>query len=93
MKNMDDKQIIGQLCSEGRLEEALAKVEKMIATAPADDSLWYESGRINWRLGRRAAAITAYNHAIALNPASPAAEALAMVNSIMDFYNPDLLNP
>lgn len=93
MKNMDNKQILRQLCSDGRFEEALAEVERMIESAPTDDELWYEAGRLNWRLGRRAAAITAYNHAAALNPASPAVEALSLVNSIMDFYNPDLLNP
>ena len=90
---MDDKQIFRQLSSQGRFEEALAEAERLLADAPSDDELWYEAGRLNWRLGRRAAAITAYNHAVALNPASPAVEALTFVNSIMDFYNPDLLNP
>ena len=34
-----------------------------------------------------------YNHAVALDPQSPAAEALKLCNEIMDFYNTDLYNP
>lgn len=90
---MDYKQIFRRLSDEGRFEEALAEAARLLADHPADDELWYEAGRLNWRLGRRAQAITAYNHAVELNPDSPAAEALALVSSIMDFYNPDLLNP
>ncbi len=90
---MKDKQIFRGLSDEGRFEEALEEVMRLLADSPSDDELWYEAGRLNWRLGHRAQAITAYNQAVELNPASPAAEALSLVSSIMDFYNPDLLNP
>ena len=50
-------------------------------------------GDAHRRLGRIPAAITDYEHALALNPASPAVAALEVCNDILNFYNPDLLNP
>lgn len=53
----------------------------------------YQEGRRLWALGRHGEAITEYNKAVALNPDSPAATALRMANEIMDFFDPQQLNP
>lgn len=53
----------------------------------------YQAGRRLWAEGKRGAAITQYHHAVALDPDSPAAVALTMANSIMDFYDTQQFNP
>ena len=69
--------------------EALDAVIAREATAEA----YYQRGRLHWRAGNRGAAMSGYNRAVALDPDSPAAEALKLCNEIMDFYNTDLYNP
>ena len=50
-------------------------------------------GKLYWKCGRRAEAITDFNSAVALDPQSPAGAYLDMTTDIMDFYNTDLYNP
>ncbi len=50
-------------------------------------------GRLLWKLGRKADAMSDYAAAADLDPSSPAAAALEMARDIMDFYNHDLYNP
>lgn len=69
--------------------EALDAAIAQEATADA----YYQRGRLHWRAGNRGAAMSDYNRAVALDPDSPAAEALKLCNEIMDFYNTDLYNP
>lgn len=54
---------------------------------------YYERGKLYWKLGDRAAAITDFNTAVSLDPSSPAVGYLRMANDILDFYNHDLYNP
>lgn len=82
-------QTILELYTANRLDEALARVAEL----PENDDTLYMKGKILWKLGRRTEAITAYNEALALNPDSSAAIALAQARQIMDFYNKDLYNP
>lgn len=53
----------------------------------------FEEGKRQWALGNRGAAISEYNHAVALDPGSAAATALKMATEIMDFFDPQQLNP
>lgn len=53
----------------------------------------YNRGKELWAQGKHGQAMSAYNEAIALDPNSPAVQALRMANEIMDFYNHDLYNP
>lgn len=53
----------------------------------------YLRGRLAWKEGRRADALTFYNTAITLDPNSEASIALNQAQEIMDFYNKDLYNP
>lgn len=53
----------------------------------------FQAGRRLWAEGKHGDAITQYHHALALDPDSPAAVALKMANSIMDFYDTQQFNP
>lgn len=53
----------------------------------------YNRGKEYWRQGRRGDAMSEYNKAILLDPHNPAATALEMANTIMDFYDRDRYNP
>ncbi len=90
---MDDNQKISGINSPDPVQTALSSLSGMIAARPDDADLYYRRGRLHWRAGAQAAAITDYEHALALDPASPAKQALEMARSVMDFFNPDLLNP
>ncbi|MDE7375538.1 MAG: hypothetical protein K2N16_01670 [Muribaculaceae bacterium] len=74
------------------IEEERMLTERIEAN-PDDADARYRRGRVRWRMGDRAGAISDYEHAAAADPSSPAAAALQMTRQIMDFYNPDLLNP
>lgn len=53
----------------------------------------YEAGKRLWAEGRQGAAMTEYNRAVALDPDSPAATALEMADSVMDFFDRSRYNP
>lgn len=72
--------------------EALSAAAGTGTGAEAAD-IFYRRGRLYWKLGRRGAAISDYERAVAIDSESPAAEALKMCRDIMDFYNTDLYNP
>ncbi len=60
---------------------------------PADADVLYMKGKIRWKMGRKAEAMSSYASVVDLNPDSPAAIALAQARQIMNFYNKDLYNP
>lgn len=72
--------------------ETIETLTNQIAAAPTAD-LYYRRGRLYWKLGDKARAITDYSSATELDPASPATEALRLCRDIMDFYHTDLYNP
>lgn len=53
----------------------------------------YEEGAEAWKRGHRGVAMTLYAESAALDPDGPGATALAMSNEIMDFFDPNQLNP
>lgn len=53
----------------------------------------YERGNAFRKQGNWQEAINCYMEAIELNPDSPAVEAKAMLNDILNFYNKDAYNP
>lgn len=71
----------------------LREYSDRIISDPSNDTAYYERGKLYWKKGMRAEAITDFNSAIAINPQSPAVDYLKMINEIMDFYNTDLYNP
>lgn len=79
-------------------ESIKKEIEALTAAAESADcaelaDIFYRRGRLYWKLGRRGAAISDYERAVAIDSESPAAEALKMCRDIMDFYNTDLYNP
>lgn len=75
------------------IENSIKELTKKIESNPDDAVALFERGKLFWRLGRRSAAMTDYNAAIAIDPNSPAATALEQAQAIDDFYNHDLYNP
>lgn len=62
-------------------------------TGRTSAQLYYRRGKLYWKLGMKAEAMSDYARAEALDPESPAAEALAQAREIMSFFNKDLYNP
>ncbi len=79
---------IEKLIAAGELEQA----ENMLGLTDAPTAA-YLRGRIAWKQGRRAEAISAYNAAAEMQPDGPGAVALRQAREIMDFYNKDMYNP
>ena len=73
-------------------EDTPEALTALIEQEPTAD-LYFRRGRAWWARGEKGRAITDYEHAIALDPESPAAVALEMARGVMDFYHTDLYNP
>lgn len=74
-------------------EEAIAHLDEFILMYPDNDEAYTLRGIKHWGLNHRKEAINDYLTALKLNPESKARMALDYANSILDFYNKDLLNP
>lgn len=79
--------------SSDNIRDELRSLDARIAADPDDASLYIERGKLYWKLGRRGDAITDYRRAAALDPEGPGALLAEHSDAIMDFFNPDLLNP
>lgn len=73
--------------------EALNELDEYIALFPEDDEALTMRGLVHWNLNHRKEAINDFLTAIRINPESRGKMALEYVNSILDYYNKDLLNP
>lgn len=58
-----------------------------------DAAALYRRGQLNLQLGRLGAALSDFNRAAALDPASPAGAAAQGVRNVLNFCDPDLYNP
>ena len=74
-------------------KEAIRLLSVFISLHPADDEAFTIRGMKYWSLNMRKEAIGDYLKAIEINPSSRARMALQFANSILDYYNKDLLNP
>lgn len=88
-----DTTTINAYISANRLDEALDLLNKGLNDNPRDAEALFTRGRINWRKGLRGEAISDYEAAVAIDPASPARIALDQARDVMDFFNPDIFNP
>lgn len=86
MRNLED---IGKLDA----REAIKELDKWISWHPDDDEAYTLRGLRHWSLNHRREAINDYLAALRINPQSKARMALEYSNSILDYYNKDLLNP
>ena len=75
------------------LESRIKDLSGAIDAGRPTAELHYRRGKLYWKAGKRAEAMTDFNAAVALDPFSPAAVYLKMACDIMDFYNTDLYNP
>lgn len=74
-------------------EESIEILTAYISEHPEDDAAFTARGMKHWGAGHRALAINDYLAAIAINPESPARQALRAANDILDYRNTDLYNP
>lgn len=74
-------------------EEAIKELDAYLETHQEDEEAYTLRGMRHWGLNHRKAAIEDYLAAIRLNPDSKARMMLEYANSILGFYNKDLLNP
>lgn len=79
--------------SQNSIDNQIKALTEAIEAGGAAADVYFRRGMLNWKAGRRAAAITDYETAVSLDADSPAAEALRMSRDIMDFRHNDLLNP
>jgi len=93
MEKNERIEMIERLMSTDKLTEAVNLLTQEIARDAENATLYFLRGRAYWRMDMRKEAITDYEHAVALDSDSPARPALDLIHSVMDFYNPDLLNP
>lgn len=74
-------------------EVAIEWLNVYIEIHPGSDEALTLRGMKHWSLNHRREAINDYLAAIKINPESKAKTALNFVNSVLDYYNKDLLNP
>lgn len=84
---------IRHLIDKNDIEAAIVELDGLVGDNPDDSVLLFERGRLHWSLGHRRQAMTDYARAAAIDPDSPAVQALAMARDVMSFFNPDLYNP
>ncbi len=87
------KELIRNLLATEKADEAIAQLEAWRSAGGAmDDELFYLLGNAWRKKGNWQMAMNNYLEAVALNPESPAQQALDIANEILDFYNKDMYN-
>lgn len=87
---MNKKDKVKEYFEANRLDEAVALLSSM---DESDAWVLFMRGRIAWKRGDKAGAISLYEQAVDVDPASEAAVALEQARNIMNFFNKDLFNP
>lgn len=84
---------IEKILVEDGTDEAIRLLEEYITSSPEpSDRAYYLLGNAHRKNGDWQLAINNYLEAMAINPESPAANAYAIANEILDFYNKDMYN-
>ncbi|MCM1070190.1 MAG: hypothetical protein NC210_01195 [[Clostridium] fimetarium] len=97
-------QSIKQIIEENSATDALEKLQPLIDELKMNGNFnsrgeallaaaLAEKGKLMWKLGNKAEAISCYEASAQEDPTGPGALLLEHSNGIMDFFNPDLLNP
>ena len=84
---------IEKILVEDGTDEAIRLLEEYITSSPEpSDRAYYLLANAHRKKGDWQLAINNYLEAMAINPESPAANAYAIANEILDFYNKDMYN-
>ena len=84
---------IEKILVEGGTDEAIRLLDEYVTLTPEpSDRAYYLLGNAHRKKGDWQKAINNYLEAMAINPKSPAANAYAAANEILDFYNKDMYN-
>ena len=90
---MIELEAIEKILVEGGTDEAIRLLDEYITSAPEPSArAYYPLGNAHRKKGDWQKAINNYLEAMAINPESPAANAYAIANEILDFYNKDMYN-
>ena len=84
---------IKELINQGEVRQAIGLLEEMLESdTPDKDEIYYLLGNAYRKQSNWQQALNHYQHAIDLNPGSPATEARRMVLDILEFFNKDMYN-
>lgn len=75
------------------MDSELQKLNEIIGAGIAGADVYFQRGRLLWKMQKFGQAISDYETAAQLDPASPAVQALEMARQVMDFYHRDRYNP
>ena len=84
---------VQQMIADNQLDEAIDAITKLLKENNNSAELLFVRGKLMWKLGHKADAMSDYAAAAQIDPASPAVTALEMARNVMDFYNKDMYNP
>ncbi|MDR0895869.1 MAG: tetratricopeptide repeat protein [Prevotellaceae bacterium] len=92
---MDDELTsIKELVDRGEVARAIRLLDDLVTVGvPPLDEAYYLRGNAYRKQGNWQQALNNYQHAIEINPQSPADQARRMVMDILNFYNKDIYNP
>lgn len=90
---MGNLEMVKATVKNGRLQDAIGMLNGMIEGDANNDTLYFERGKLYWRMGERSKAMGDYAKAKSINPDSPADKALEQAYDVVNFFNPDLYNP
>lgn len=83
---------IKRLIDDGQIDQAIALLDDALANGLPTDELYYYRGNAYRAKSQWQRAACDYMEAVAINPNSPAQEALTILDEIFNFFNKDLWN-
>lgn len=89
---MTDLNEVKQLLNAGDIDKAITLLNAAIKKEQTNDELYYYRGNAYRAKSEWQRAACDYMEAVAINPDSPAAEALSILDEIFNFFNKDLWN-
>ena len=94
-EKMEQIDILKELINRGDVDKAIEQLNQLLQGIPVElknDALYYLLGNAYRKKGDWKQALDNYQHAIDLNPDSPAVQARKMAIDILNFYHKDMYN-
>lgn len=82
-----------EIIATDNFQEALEKMSALIESDSNNAELYFERGKLYWRVGNHRSAVKDLLKASELDGDSPAKQYLEHINGIMAFYDKDRYNP